>query len=136
MGQSKLAGMNSVISIGFPALIHRIGREQAQTLKLIAVNFSCELKRVRRSRNWQLQGEAHQVQAVLEHVQTLGDSYSYFTTRLAKAMVPHADKLETIEVKLVRLINASPNLTLAELIAMTQCTEAQARTARFNADFD
>ncbi|MCJ8304383.1 ribosome recycling factor family protein, partial [Shewanella sp.] len=46
----------------------------------------------------------------------------------------HTDKLEPLETKLARMITDNPNITLAELIQITDCTTAEARTARFYAD--
>ncbi|WP_324295166.1 MULTISPECIES: ribosome recycling factor family protein [Shewanella] len=42
-------------------------------------------------------------------------------------LVEHVDKL-------IRLITEPPNITLSVLIQLTQCIEAEARTARFDAD--
>ena len=49
-------------------------------------------------------------------------------------LVAHQDKLEPLEAKLIRLVVENPNVTLAELMAETNCTIAQARTARFDAE--
>lgn len=49
---------DQAIAITLPSLIHRIGSDTVKRLKLQAQTFDCELKRIRRSRNWQLLGEA------------------------------------------------------------------------------
>ncbi len=140
--------MNEKITISLPSLIHRIGREEVNQAKAIALEYQCELKRVRRSRNWGITGEAINIQsfaAYLRANETGGvqlqkeqpkrsAGFGYLIKKIATALLDHADKLEPLEVKLVRLITETPNITLAELIHMTDCTLAEARTARSNCD--
>jgi hypothetical protein len=128
--------MNEKITISLPSLIHRIGREQVKQAKDIALQHQCELKRVRRSRNWGVTGEAINIQHFSVTLKTeSGDEFSYLIKKIETALLDHADKLEPLAAKLVRLITDNPNITLAELIHMTDCTLAEARTARFDADF-
>ncbi|MFT5704998.1 MAG: ribosome recycling factor [Shewanella sp.] len=128
--------MNEKITISLPSLIHRIGREQVKQAKDIALQHQCELKRVRRSRNWGVTGEAINIQQFSVTLKTeSGDEFSYLIKKIETALLDHADKLEPLAAKLVRLITDNPNITLAELIHMTDCTLAEARTARFDADF-
>ncbi|WP_350595943.1 ribosome recycling factor family protein, partial [Pseudoalteromonas sp. 45-MNA-CIBAN-0466] len=51
------------------------------------------------------------------------------------ALLGHADKLEPLDAKLVRLIKQTPGITLGELMQLTQCTLTEARVARFKVDF-
>ncbi|MEZ9237439.1 ribosome recycling factor family protein [Shewanella sp. 10N.286.52.A9] len=123
------------ITISLPSLIHRIGRESVNQAKVIAVEHHCELKRVRRSRNWTLVGEAIKVQSFNSQLNSVSqESFAYLNKKVSAALIVHADKLEPLEAKLIRLITETPSITLAELIQQTQCTEVQARTARFEAD--
>ncbi|ARD21185.1 ribosome recycling factor family protein [Shewanella japonica] len=123
------------ITISLPSLIHRIGRESVNQAKVIAVEHHCELKRVRRSRNWTLVGEAIKVQPFNSQLNSVSqESFAYLSKKISAALIVHADKLEPLEAKLIRLITENPSITLAELIQQTQCTEVQARTARFEAD--
>lgn len=46
----------------------------------------------------------------------------------------YQEQLEPKSAKLVRLVKQNPSITLAELMHITHCTIAEARTARFNAD--
>jgi hypothetical protein len=46
----------------------------------------------------------------------------------------HADKLETLEAKLIRLITQIPSIMLSRLVLLTHYTEAEARVARFEAE--
>ncbi|WP_192022156.1 ribosome recycling factor family protein [Shewanella sp. WPAGA9] len=123
------------ITISLPSLIHRIGRESVNQAKVIAVEHHCELKRVRRSKNWALVGEAIKVQSFNSQLNSVSqESFAYLSKKISAALIVHADKLEPLEAKLIRLITETPSITLAELIQQTQCTEVQARTARFEAD--
>ncbi|GIU24492.1 ribosome recycling factor family protein [Shewanella sp. MBTL60-007] len=131
--------MNQEIAISLPSLIHRIGREVVKQAQLFAKQYNCELKRVRRSRNWGLTGEAVQIQALSQHLKTQQLSagtteFAYLIRKVDTALLSHADKLEPLAAKLVRLIEQDPNITLAELIHLTDCTQAEARTARFEAE--
>ncbi|WP_299808055.1 ribosome recycling factor family protein [uncultured Shewanella sp.] len=131
--------MKQEITISLPSLIHRIGREAVKQAQVIAKQFDCELKRVRRSRNWGITGGAVNIQAMLQHIKTqqltAGDcNYNHLIKKIDTGLLGHADKLEPLEAKLVRLIQQNPSITLAELIHLTDCTLSEARTARFDAE--
>lgn len=147
--------MSDKISISLPSLIHRSGRAAVKQAQLFAKQHDCELKRVRRSRNWCLIGEAIAIQAYCHQLvteQLTGVSvttaasplsppsdlpptqYRFLIQKLEAALLLHADKLESLESQLARLIAADPNVTLGELMQLTQCTIAKARLARFNAE--
>ncbi|QFU24159.1 ribosome recycling factor family protein [Shewanella eurypsychrophilus] len=131
--------MKDVITISLPSLIHRIGREEVKQAKVIALQYHCELKRVRRSRHWRLSGEAIKIQSFTLHLKTAPlqrerGGFRYLILKIETALLEHTDKLEPLEAKLARLINESPNITLSELIHITDCSLAEARTARFHAD--
>ena len=127
--------MNEPITVRLPSLIHRIGSDKAKQAKAIAVQYDCELKRVRSSRHWALVGNALSVQAFVAGLQALGDEgLRYLVSKVSTALLEHADKLEPLDVKLNRLITHNPGITLGELMALTQCSIAEARMARFNAD--
>ncbi|MEH6464123.1 MAG: ribosome recycling factor family protein [Shewanella psychromarinicola] len=125
--------MTEDITIRLPSLIHRIGGEKTKQAKTIALQYDCEVKRVRRSRHWGVSGEAIKIQSFTERLKLESDvSFGYLIHKIETALLGHADKLEPLEAKLVRLINDQPNITLGELIHLTQCTMAEARIARFN----
>jgi hypothetical protein len=127
--------MNDKITISLPSLIHRIGREEVKQAKEMALQHDCDLKRVRRSRNWAVSGEAIKIQqfSVTLKIEN-GDKFRYLIQKITTALLDHSDKLEPLDAKLVRLITDNPNITLAELIHITDCTMTEARTARFDAD--
>ncbi|ELV8662002.1 ribosome recycling factor, partial [Vibrio vulnificus] len=60
-----------LVVIALPSLIHRIGGEMTKHLKSVAAEHGCELKRVRRSRHWQIFGEALALQAFYDQVRRL-----------------------------------------------------------------
>ncbi|MFT5709266.1 MAG: hypothetical protein ACI9ES_003574 [Oceanospirillaceae bacterium] len=137
--------MNKDIVIALPSLIHRIRGETAKQAKAIALQYECELKRTRRSRNWRITGDAKKVQTYGEQLKAhqmisqklnkQGDGeFHYLIKKIETALLEHADKLETVEAKLIRLITQIPSITLSELILLTHCTEAEARVARFEAE--
>jgi hypothetical protein len=127
--------MNEDILISLPSLIHRIGGEKTKQAKAIAQQCHCELKRVRRSRNWGVSGEAMNVQGFAERLKTQNDvGFRYIIKKVETALLEHGDKLESLETKLAHLIIDNANITLAELVQVTQCSIAEARLARFNSD--
>ncbi|MCU8042364.1 MULTISPECIES: ribosome recycling factor family protein [unclassified Shewanella] len=131
--------MNDDISISLPSLIHRIGREAVKQAQAIATQHDCELKRVRRSRNWCIVGAAIKIQSCSARLQAeqllMADGvFRYLIQKLESALLQHADKLEPLDAKLIRLITDNPAITLGELMQLTQCTVTEARLARFQAD--
>ncbi|MCE9685493.1 ribosome recycling factor family protein [Shewanella sp. AS16] len=126
---------SDAISIALPSLIHRIGREAVGLAQVLAKRYGCELRRVRRSRNWCLVGEAIDIQSFTGQIKTEDDAgLRYLVPRLDTALGQHADKLESMDAKLARLIQGNPNVTLGELMQLTQCSITQARLARFQTD--
>ncbi|NLQ23025.1 ribosome recycling factor [Shewanella sp. S-1] len=131
--------MNDDISISLPSLIHRIGREAVKQAQAIAIQYDCELKRVRRSRNWCMVGAAIKIQSCTARLQAeqlvmVDGAFRYLIQKLESALLQHADKLEPLDAKLIRLITDNPAITLGELMQLTQCTVTEARLARFQAD--
>ncbi|POC14853.1 ribosome recycling factor [Vibrio vulnificus] len=121
--------------MALPSLIHRIGGEVTKHLKSVAADHGCELKRVRRSRHWQISGEALALQAFYDQVRRLEeDSASYLVKKMQLALASHSEKLEPLEDKLQRLVMENPAITLAELMSQTHCSLSQARSARFSAE--
>ncbi|MGI2205874.1 ribosome recycling factor family protein [Shewanella oncorhynchi] len=131
--------MNDDISISLPSLIHRIGREAVKQAQAIATQYDCELKRVRRSRNWCMVGAAIKIQSCSARLQAeqllmTEGAFRYLIQKLESSLLQHADKLEPLDAKLIRLITDNPAITLGELMQLTQCTVTEARLARFQAD--
>ncbi|ENM5825785.1 ribosome recycling factor family protein [Vibrio metoecus] len=128
---------DQLVAIMLPSLIHRVGGETVKRLKQQALPLGCEFKRIRRSRNWQLTGEAMAIQAFLIQLRAEDDrEVEYLIKKLDAGLRLHSDKLEPLEAKLQRLIAQNPSITLAELMAATHCSLIQARAARFAEDLD
>ena len=128
--------MHDDISIPLPSLIHRIGREAVKRAQAIAVQNGCELKRVRRSRNWSITGQAIAIQSCCVELKAQSDTaeFAFLIKKIDSGLLQHADKLEPLGAKLIRLINQNPAITLGELMQQTQCTMSEARLARFEAE--
>lgn len=123
------------IIVSLPSLIHRIGGENAKRIKVIAADCGCDVKRVRRSRHWQVSGEALNLKVLLDQLKAgQCEELRFVMNKLEKGLSVHQDKLEPLEEKLIRLVVQNPNITLAELMTETHCTIAQARAARFEAE--
>ncbi|WP_153448940.1 ribosome recycling factor family protein [Vibrio algicola] len=133
-----------MITIALPSLIHRIGGVRVKQAKTIALKLGCELKRIRRSRNWQLQGEVEPLSELIETLTaTEPDTMSYLIKKITDgintALISEEDSQPppSMADKLAALIQSNPDITLNELMAITDCTMAQARSVRFEMqDFD
>lgn len=80
-------------------------------------------------------GDALDLNALLGHIKVEDpEALRFMINKLEAGLVAHQDKLEPLEAKLVRLVLQNPNITLAELMEATNCTIAQARSARFEAE--
>ncbi|MPW36675.1 ribosome recycling factor family protein [Vibrio halioticoli] len=127
--------IDTTINISLPSLIHRVGGDAVQEAKLLAQQHACQLKRVRRSRNWMISGEALQIQAFCQCINTLHpESLAFMIRKITPALQLHQDKLESPQQRLKRLLVEDPNMTLSELMELTQCSLVEARRARFDAD--
>ncbi len=126
----KKASDTDIVIIAFPSFIRRVGGETAKALKAIASQQKCELKRIRRSRNWQLSGKVEDLDLFAQQLKghTLIQDYPFFIERVVEGIRPHLQ--ESLPIRLSQLISNYPAITLAELMEKTGCTIAQARLAR------
>ncbi|WP_117234392.1 ribosome recycling factor family protein [Vibrio maerlii] len=126
-----------VLSIPLPSLIHRVGKEGRIELQQLAVEHGCVVKRVRRSRNWQVNGELEQLkQLKATLVSQPNDDLDYALRKMEQGLekATPAIKAISMEESLARLIEQNDAVTLAELMEATNCSMKQAREARFLAD--
>ncbi len=80
--------MNENVTISLPSLIHRIGRNAVNQAKELALLNSCELKRVRRSRNWAVTGEAVNIQSFKEQLKSqTSNEWIYLIKKLETALL-------------------------------------------------
>ncbi|MFD2176516.1 ribosome recycling factor family protein [Veronia pacifica] len=124
---------NSLLIVPLPSLVHRIGGEAVKKARALASQYQCQLKRVRRSRNWQLSGEAMRLDELCNQLDRESE-LKYLKQKTEQKLQLHPELLETKAAKLRRLIENDPTITLAELVALTQCTLSEARAARLNED--
>ncbi len=123
------------ITVALPSLIHRIGGDNTKQAKQLALESACQLKRIRRSRNWQLIGEASALSALSTHIKNLeSNNFTYLLTKLELRLAAYQEQVEPKSERLARLIKEKPNITLAELLEQTDCSLAEARLARFDAE--
>lgn len=125
----------SKIIAHLPALIHRIGGENVKKAKLVALDCGCEMKRIRRSRHWQVAGDECALSNLSDRLRISDYEIMQFLIRkIDERLTTYNEKLEPLEDKLRRLVFETPNITLAELMQETNCSISQARFARFDAD--
>jgi len=97
---------------------------KAYALKTHIRQQGCELKRIGRSRNWQLNANFDQLQAIIAFIELSGEPSWMWLTKLLKSKYQHLshDELISIAKKLEKI-------TVSALITRTDCTIAQARKA-------
>ncbi|UQN44613.1 ribosome recycling factor family protein [Agarivorans sp. B2Z047] len=135
MQNSPMKNKDFAITVALPSLIHRIGGDNTKQAKQLALESACQLKRIRRSRNWQLIGEASALSALSTRINNLeSDNFAYLLTKLELRLAAYQEQLEPKSERLARLIKEKPNITLAELLEQTDCSLAEARLARFDAE--
>ncbi|MEZ8824250.1 ribosome recycling factor family protein [Vibrio amylolyticus] len=123
------------VLVALPSLIHRLDGDRVKQAKTRALEYQCELKRVRRSRNWQLIGEPLALKSYRQSfTEDLYESFAYLINKLDQTLATLEFETETIEEKLEKIVISTPNVTLAELMQRTDCTMSQARRARFDSD--
>ncbi|USD67547.1 ribosome recycling factor family protein [Vibrio sp. SCSIO 43136] len=125
---------NEIITVPLPSLIHRMGSDVVKQARVLAQSQGCELKRVRRSRNWQLLGEAAAILSLQSQLRRDHSSEMRFMIDKIAAVPIEVIPQLSLEEQLIALVVANPNITLSEMMAETDCSVAQARTARFEAE--
>lgn len=126
---------NETNMIALPSLIHRMGGETVKQAKQIAENHQCRLKRVRRSRNWQLEGKSESITSLLLFLRSEHpESMRYLIDKVSAYQAIHAKPKLSVHEQLLQLVGDNPSITLSEMMSVTHCSVAQARTARFEAE--
>ncbi|TYK65204.1 ribosome recycling factor family protein [Colwellia echini] len=112
--------MEPINTINLPSFLRRTMK--AYALKAHIRQLGCDLSRIGRSRNWQLKANVSQIQQIVEFIeQEEEDSWLWLTTLLKK------EYLHLSHENLLLVANRLSNLTIASLMAQTDCTLAQAR---------
>jgi tRNA(Phe) wybutosine-synthesizing methylase Tyw3 len=127
--------IDKTITTPLPSLIHRMGSDNTKKAKLVALECGCEIKRIRRSRNWQIIGDEYTCKKLSERLRlSEPEAMQFLIRKIDEKLAAYNDKLERIEDKLKKLVIQNPNITLAELMLITNCSITEARFARFDAD--
>jgi len=127
--KKKSTDTNTVI-IAFPSLIRRIGGDSVKLLREVAAQCRCSLKRVRRSRHWQLTGKAEHLSVLVEQLKEAENTqeFPFFIEKIEQEIAPYIQ--QSLPIRLAQIIATNPAITLAEMMEKTGCTIAQARLAR------
>lgn len=112
--------MEVILTINLPAFVRRTIK--AYTLKAHIRQLGCDLSRIGRSRNWQLKANFSQIQALVKLIEQEQEESWLWLGKLLKREYQHLshDNLLALAIRL-------DNLTVTALMALTDCTLAQAR---------
>ncbi|OCQ23110.1 hypothetical protein A7985_03945 [Pseudoalteromonas luteoviolacea] len=105
--------------------------EQTNELKALIKSSGAKLSRKGRSRNWRLQGDWQQFEAIIESAHMKDEpSWQWVIEKLnSYKPKPQMDDL-------VAIVKSNPVITLQKLIAQTDCTVVEARKAFDIADWE
>lgn len=95
---------------------------KAYALKAHIRQLGCDLSRIGRSRNWQLKANFDQLQGIIEFIEQKNEKSWLWLAKLLKKEYQHLS-----HENLLVLATRMENVTIAALIAQTDCTLAQAR---------
>ncbi|MEZ9699505.1 ribosome recycling factor family protein [Vibrio sp. 10N.261.46.E12] len=107
-----------MFSVPLNSFVHRVPD------KTIIVQYAgacgCQLKRIRRSRNWLLIGEEQQLLELKEHLSD--EAHQWIVIAIDKVLPKPV-------VCLASLLAATPSMTVAQLVMESGCSMAEARRA-------
>ncbi|QBG35272.1 ribosome recycling factor family protein [Litorilituus sediminis] len=112
--------MQSINSITLPSFLRRTMK--AYALKAIIRAQGCELQRIGKSRNWQLKANFSQIQAIIHEIECQDEASWLWLAKLLKQQYQ-----DLSHESLIQLAHRMQNVTVASLMAQTDCTIAQAR---------
>ncbi len=107
-----------MLSIRLNSFVHRV-RDKATVIS-IATQHGCQLKRIRRSRHWQLTGEEQQLKVFMN--QLVDDSHHWIVKAIENAL-PKPD------IDLLDILTSNPSITVSQLVLETGCSMIEARRA-------
>lgn len=108
------------LHIILPALVRRT--MQAFALKAKIRESGAELNRIGRSRNWQLKASHEQLETVIHEIELAEQPSWYWIAEKLRSYLAY----NTFE-SLLALAKRKPGITVAELMAKSNCTTAEAR---------
>jgi len=112
--------MDTTNTINLPSFLRRTSKSYA--LKTYIRQLDCDLSRIGRSRNWQLKANLTQIQSIVEFIEQQQEESWMWLAKLLKKEYQHLSY-----ENLLALACCMSNITIAGLMARTDCTLAQAR---------
>ena len=112
--------MDKITTITLPAFLRRTLK--AYALKAYIRELGCDLSRIGRSRNWLLKANFTQLQAIVTFIEQENESSWLWLSKHLKNEYQHLS-----HENLLALAERLENVTIAALMAHTDCTLAQAR---------
>lgn len=112
--------METINTINLPSFLRRTMK--AYLLKAHIRHLGCELSRIGRSRNWQLRANFSQLQGIIDYIEQEHEESWLWLAKLLKKEYQHLS-----HDSLLAFASRIENVTIAALIAHTDCTLAQAR---------
>ena len=112
--------METIKTISLPSFIRRTLKTHA--LKAYIKQLGCELSRVGRSRNWQLKANISQIQTIVDFIEQQDEQSWLWLAKRLKSEYQHLS-----HTNLLAIAKRITNVTIATLMARTDCTLAQAR---------
>ena len=111
---------DKLISIPLPALLRRV--HKAYALKALIRAQGCQLTRIGRSRNWQLKATLSQIQLTCEAIEQQQEtSWQWLVSKL----LSYRENL-TFDM-LLEIAQRNPNISVSQLMALTDCSISEAR---------
>lgn len=103
------------VLIQLNSFVHRV--DNKADIMQAAVQCGCELKRIRRSRHWQIAGEIAQLQRFAQLVAT-----PWISTKIDQAC-------EKYRPAIVEILERNPDISVGELVQQSGCSVPDARAA-------
>tara|TARA_Y100001956_G_scaffold82949_1_gene107179 strand:- start:10726 stop:11073 length:348 start_codon:yes stop_codon:yes gene_type:complete len=107
-----------MLSITLNSFVHRVADKSA-VLSLVT-QLGCQLKRIRRSRHWQLRGDEEQLRELCQRLDTENDQW--IVAAIEKSLPAPAICFET-------LLAETPSMSVSQLVTQTGCSLIEARQA-------
>lgn len=112
--------MEATKTISLPSFLRRTLK--AYLLKAHIRQLGCDLSRIGRSRNWQIKANFSQLQTIIDYIEHEHEESWLWLAKLLKKEYQHLT-----HDNLITFASRIENVTIAALIAQTDCTLVQAR---------
>lgn len=112
--------MEIIHTINLPSFVRRVIK--AYALKAKIRELGCQLHRIGRSRNWQLKANTSQIHAITTFIEQADEPSWLWFAKLLRLQYQHLS-----HNALLSLAKRQSSITIASLMAQTDCTISQAR---------